>query len=75
MLSRLRRRIEGANKAHRCAACGAKLDVLTPELEAEARREAKALGMTDAQLADPTYAAKICDPCWQEAEALRKRAN
>lgn len=71
-LGKLRRRIERANRQHRCAACGDRLDVLTPEQDAQARREAYAQGMTDEQLADPTYAAKICDPCWQKAEAVRR---
>lgn len=66
----LRRRIAQANAEHRCSACFAKLPVMSPEDQAKARKEAYAQGMTDEQLADPSYAARICDECWKRSGGL-----
>lgn len=67
----LRARIALANLHHRCAACFTSLAANPPELEAKAIEEARAQGMTDEQIADPTYAAKICDACWEKHGGLR----
>lgn len=65
-LNKLRKRIARANAEHRCAACHAPLPPRnSPEQERQSRAEAYAQGMTDEQIDDPTFSAKICDPCWQ----------
>lgn len=69
ILKKMARRVEAANKAHRCSACFAPLRVLTAEQQAQARQEGYAQGMTDAQMDDPAYGAKICDACWRQWEA------
>jgi hypothetical protein len=67
----LRARIALANLHHRCAACFAALPGKhSPAQEATAREEGRAQGMTEEQLNDPTYAAKICNECWEKHGGL-----
>lgn len=63
-------RITMTHLAHRCAACFKALPIMSPKQEAESRKEAYAQGMTDKQIDDPTYAAKICDECWNKSGGL-----
>lgn len=68
-LKALSKRIAKANAGHCCSACFARLPVLTTEQERQARQEGYAQGMTDEQMDDPAYAAKICEECWRRWES------